>query len=191
MATDNPKSALLAHWHFTNEQWREFLYYEKLDSESRKLVDLKAVLTGGIVIITLIAFFGAVKGGPGVFVLVVALGFSFIGLCYLIDRIIRLSNERKLRTLTGEVKIVDGQVIVNGVIYEWRGLSRPEIYKDYIYLGEEKMPLLVFNCTRWITVKGGREKIEKKWLVPVPPGKEAEADIVISEITENYFKFKK
>ena len=153
----NPK--VLAHWHFTNEQWCEFLYYEKLDSDSRNLVDLKAVLTGGAVIIALIAFFGAVKGGLAVFVFVIAAGSLFIGLGCLIFWLIRRGNERKLQTLTGEVQITSSWVYVNGVVFDW-SWNRPQIYKDYIYLGEEKMLLLQFTCTGRILVRGGTEQIE-------------------------------
>lgn len=185
MARDNPQTRLLAHWHFTNEQWREFLYYEKLDSDIRNLVDLKAVLIGGVVIIFLIAFFGAAKGGLGVFLFVIAAGSLFIGLCYLVYWLIRRGNERKLQTVTGVVQITSSWVNVNGVVFNWNW-NRPQIYKDYIYLGEEKMLLLQFTCTGRILVRGGTEQYERKCLVPVPPGKEAEADYVISEITKGY-----
>lgn len=185
MARDIPQPRLLARWHFTNEQWREFLYYEKLDSDSRNLVDLKAVLIGGLVIIFLIAFFGAAKGGLGVFVFVIAAGSLFIGLCYLVHWLIRRGNERRLQTETGEVQITSSWANVNGVVFKW-GWNRPQIYKDYIYLGEEKMLLLQFTCTGRIRVRGVTEQYERKCLVPVPPGKEAEADFVISEITKGY-----
>jgi hypothetical protein len=189
MSNNNPKSGLLAHWYFTNEEWREFLYYEKLEYESRNFIDLRAVLIGAIVILSIIALFGAAKGGPAVFIFVMLAGGLFIGICYLIHRLIRKSNERKLQTQTGEVQITKSWVGVNGVYFDWgKGWSRPQIHKDYIYLGKEKMMLLNFTSTGYVSVKGGREQIEKKCLVPVPPGKESEADVVISEIN-NPFNF--
>jgi hypothetical protein len=185
----NSKPKILAHWVFTNPQWREFLYYEKLDFESRSLVDLKKVVIGGAVIISLLAILAGGKGGPAAFIFILLAGTLFIGFCYLIHRLIRKGAEQRLRTATGEVIITSKWVNINGVIFEWyHGWGVPQIYKDYIYLGEEKMPLLNFSCTRWMTVRGGREQIEKKCLVPVPPGRESEADHIISEITRNDFR---
>ena len=186
----NSESRLLAHWRFTNEQWKEFLYYEKLDFESRGLVDARTVLVGGVIVIGLLsvmALFGSTgrgyRGGPAASLFVLIAGSLFLGFCFLIHRLVRKSAENRLKTLTGEIQITNTLVSVNGVIFDWgKGWSRPEIYKEYIYLGEEKMTLLSFICTRWARAKSGTERFEKKCLVPVPPGKEAEADFVISEI---------
>jgi len=187
--TENSKSNVLAHWHFTNEQWREYLYYEKLDFESNTFVDLRMILTSGIAVISIIAIIGGAKGGPAVFLLVLILGTVFFGFCYLIHWLVRKSAEQQLQKQTGEVKITKLGVDINGVTFNWRGhWSLPEIYKEHIYIGEEKMLLLNFRCTGSIAVKGGREPVEKKCLVPVQLGKEAEADFVIAEITENFFK---
>ena len=189
MPDKDSKLRILAHWYFTNAQWREFLYYEKLDFESRTLVDLRTILTFGVGILFLIAIIGGAKGGPAVFIFVLLAGSLFFGFCYLIHRLVRKSAEQRLEKLTGEVKITKIWVDINGVIFDWRGpWSLPQIYKDYLYIGDEKMLLLNFNCTGWVFVRGSRYPTEKKCLVPVPPGKESEAEFVISEITENFFK---
>ncbi len=185
----NSKSNVLANWHFTNEQWREYLYYEKLEFESNTFVDLRMILTFGIAAISIIAIMGGMKGGPAVFVLVLILGTVFFGFCYLIHRLVRKSAEQKLQKQTGEVKITKIGVDINGVTFDWRKhWSLPEIYKEHINIGEEKMLLLSFRCTGSIAVRGGRESVEKKCLVPVELGKESEADFVIAEITKNFFK---
>jgi hypothetical protein len=189
MSENISKSRILAHWHFTHEQWREFLYYEKLEFESNAFVDLRMILTFGVAVVFSIAIFGGVKGGPAVFVFVLIVGTIFFGFCYLIHWLVRKSAEQGLQKHTGEVKITKIFVDMNGVTFDWRGhWSLPEIYKEHIYIGEEKMLLLSFRCTGSIRVKGGRMPVEKKCLVPVQPGKEAEADFVIEEITENFFK---
>lgn len=188
-STENSKSKVLAHWHFTNEQWREYLYYEKMEFESNSLVDLRTILTFGVAALFIIAIIGGAKGGPAVFVFILILGTVFFGFCYLIHRLIRKSAEQQLQKQTGEVKITKLGVNINGVTFDWRGhWSLPEIYKDHIYIGEEKMLLLNFRCSGSIAVKGGREPVEKRCLVPVQIGKESEADFVIAEITKNYFK---
>lgn len=187
--TVNSKSNVLAHWRFTNEQWREYLYYEKLEFESKTFVDLRMILTFGIAAISIIAIMGAMKGGPGVFVFVLIVGTVFFGFCYLIHRLVRKSAEQRLQKQTGEVKITKLGIDINGVIFDWRKhWSLPKIYKEHIYIGEEKMLLLSFRCTGSVAVRGGRESVEKKCLVPVELGKESEADFVIAEITENFFK---
>ncbi len=187
--TVNSKSNVLAHWRFTNEQWREYLYYEKLEFESNTFVDLRMILTWGIAAISIIAIMGAMKGGPGVFVFVLIVGTVFFGFCYLIHRLVRKSAEQRLQKQTGEVKITKMGIDINGVTFDWRRhWSLPKIYKEHIYIGEEKMLLLNFRCTGSVAVKGGREAVEKKCLVPVELGKESEADFVIAEITENFFK---
>jgi len=188
-STENSKSKVLANWHFTNEQWREYLYYEKMEFESNTFVDLRMILTFGVATLFIIAIIGGAKGGPAVFVFVMILGTVFFGFCYLIHRLVRISAEQQLQKQTGEVKITKLGVNINGVTFDWRGhWSLPEIYKDHIYIGEEKMLLLNFRCSGSIAVKGGREPVEKRCLVPVQIGKESEADFVIAEITKNYFK---
>lgn len=115
-------------------------------------------------------------------------GRLFFGFCYLIHRLVRKSAEQRLEKLTGEVKITKIRVDINGVIFDWRGRwNLPKIYKDYLYIGEEKMLLLNFICTGWVFVRGNRYPTEKKCFVLLPPGKESEADYVIKEITENFF----
>ena len=189
MSDNKSKTRILAHWHFPNEQWREYLYYEKMEFESNIFVDLRMILTFGIAGLFVIAIIGGAKGGPAVFVFVMIAGTVLFGFCYLMHRLVRKSAERRLNSQTGEVKISKIRVDINGVIFDWRGhWSLPQISKEYIYIGEEKMFLLNFRCTGSIAVKGGREPVEKKCLVPVPPGKETEADFVITEITENFFK---
>jgi hypothetical protein len=96
MSDDNSKSRILAHWHFTNAQWREFLYYEKLDFESRNLVDLRTILTAGVGIFFLVALIGAAKGGSAVFIFGLFAGSLFIGFCYLIRRLVRQSAEQRV-----------------------------------------------------------------------------------------------
>ncbi|MDQ3750403.1 MAG: hypothetical protein M3367_15520 [Acidobacteriota bacterium] len=189
ISANNSKSCILAHWHFTNEQWREYLYYEKLEFESNTFVDLRMILTFGVAALCIIAIGGGLKGGAAVFVFILIAGSLFFGFCYLIHRLVRKSAEQRLQTQTGEVKITKIWVDINGVVFDWRGhWSLPQIYKDYIYIGEEKMLLLSFRCTGWVSVKGSRVPVEKKCLVPIPPGKEAEADFVMRAITENFFK---
>lgn len=180
----------LAHWHFTAEQWKEFRYYEKLEFENNSLLDEKMVLIGGLVVIALLAiaasFLPNRMGHPGslaasAFVLVA--GSLFLGGCFLIYRLIRKSHEQKLNTLTGEVVITPRWVNVNGSIFDWKGWSLPEISESHIHIGNEKMLLLRFRSIRWMHVRGGKEKIEKTCLVPVPPGKESEAHAAIAKIT--------
>ena len=174
---------------FYNRAWREYLYYEKLEFESHSFVDLRMILTSGIAVTSIIAITGGVKGGPAVFVLILILGTVFLAFCYLLHRLVRKSSEQQLQKQTGEVKISKIGVDINGVIFDWRGQwSLPEIYKEHIYIGEEKLLLLNFRCTGSIAVKGGREPVEKRCLVPVQLGKEVEADFVIAEITKNFFK---
>lgn len=147
------------------------------------------ILTFGIAGLFVIAIGGGAKRDPGVFFFVLTAGSLFFGFCYFIHRPVRKNAEQRLNAQTGEVKITKIRVDINGVIFDWRGhWSLPQISKEYIYIGEEKMFLLNFRRTGSVAVKGGREPVEKKCLVPVPPGKETEADFVITEITENFFK---
>ncbi len=178
------KTNILAHWHFTAEQWREFVYYEKLDFENRTLADVRMILPFGVIGIFVIALIGASKGGVPVFFFVIIAGSLFFGFCYLIYRLVRKSAEQRMNQQTGEVKVFDLWVDINGAGYDWRSpWSVPTIYKDYIYIGETKMLVLNFTSTTWINIKGNRHKSEKNFLVPVELGKESEADFVIAKIT--------
>jgi hypothetical protein len=189
MTEKSSKSKILAHWHFTKEQWNQYLYHEKLAFESNTFVDVRKILTFGVAVLVLIAIMGAAKGGPAVFFFVLIAGSLFFGFCYLIHRAVRKVAEQRLHTLTGEVKVTKLRVDINGVIYDWRGKwSLPQIRKEYVDTGMGKMLFLKFICTGSMFVRGSRHPIEKKFLVPVQPGKESEADFIITEITENYFK---
>ncbi len=189
MSNNSLKSNILAHWFFTNEQWREYLYYEKLEFESRTFVDVRKILTFGVAVLFVIAVIGGANGGAAVFFFVLVAGSLFFGFCFLIHLLIRKSAEQKMNRQTGEVKVAKLWVDINGAIYDWRGQwSLPQIIKDYIYIGEEKMLLLRFISTGSVFVRGTRHPVEKKFLVPVQPGKEAEADFVITEITKKTFR---
>jgi len=184
----NSNPPLLAHWRFTNEQWREFLYYEKLDSEHRTFVDLRTILTFGVAGLGIISIIAATKGGLPAFLIVLALGVLFFGFCFGIHRLVRMDTERKLNSMTGEVKITTRNVYVNGgLFFDWgKGWGLPHIEKNYLYIGEEKMLLLNFSCNGSVQVRGSRHPTEKNCIVPVELGKESEADIVIKELTETW-----
>jgi len=190
-AIHSPKNSnppLLAHWRFTNEQWREFLYYEKLDSEHRTFVDLRTILTFGVAGLGIISIIAATKGGLPAFLIVLALGVLFFGFCFGIHRLVRMDTERKLNSMTGEVQITTRNVYVNGgLFFDWgKGWGLAHIEKNYLYIGEEKMLLLNFSCRRWMYVGNSRDEIKKYCMVPVELGKESEADAVIKELTETW-----
>lgn len=189
MSDNNSQSNILAHWHFTNEQWREFLYYEKMEFENNTFADVRKILGFGVAGLFLVAILAGSKGGAAAFFLVLIMGSLFFGFCYLIHRLVRKSAEQRMQTQTGEVKVSDLEVSINGAIYDWRGKwSVPTIYRDYIYIGETKILLLNFTSKSWVNIRGSRHDIEKKFLVPVQPGKEPEADYVIAEITGKPFQ---
>ncbi len=188
MPNKNPKPQLLAHWHFTADQWREFSYYEKLEFEHRTFVDLRMIIIFGAAILGVISIAAAVKGGFPAFLLVFGGGILFVGFCYGIHRLVRVDAEQKLDSVTGDVKITTRNVYVNdGLFFDWgKGWGLPRIEKDYLYIGDAKMLLLNFSCRGSVTVRGTRHETERKCIVPVELGKEAEADAVIKELTETW-----
>ncbi len=182
----NPK--LLAHWRFPNEQWREFLYYEKLEAEHRTFLDLRTVVFFGAAVIGLISLGAATKGGLPAFLLVLAGGTLFLSVCYGIHLLIRMSTENTLNSATGDVQITSRNIYVNGgLFFDWgKGWGLPRIAKDALYIGEQKILLLKFSCRGSVTVRGARHETEKHCIVPVELGKESEADAVIKELTETW-----
>ncbi len=184
----NSNPPLLAHWRFTNEQWREFLYYEKLESEHRTFVDLRTVIFFGAAVIGIISIIAASKGGFPAFLFVLGAGILFLGICYGIHRLVRMSAEQTLNSATGDVKITTRNIYVNdGWFFDWgKGWSLPRIEKDSLYIGEQKLLLLKFSCRGFVTVRGTRHETKKHCLVPVELGKESEADSVIKELTETW-----
>lgn len=187
MSNQNSNDEPLAHWRFTEEQWREFLYYENIEFESRALVDLRSVLMFAIGVVFIIAVLGGAKGGAAAFLFILAAGALFLGFSIAIHRLVRWSSKESMKSRpTGEVLIHSRFVNLNGAIYDWRGRwSLPQIDKSCIYVGGEKMLTLAFTTKSWVMIRGTREPIEKNFLVPVPFGKEAEADEVIRRIKEN------
>ncbi|MCY7347784.1 MAG: hypothetical protein LH614_16420 [Pyrinomonadaceae bacterium] len=186
MAQKNSNPKLLAHWRFTAEQWREFSYYENLESEHRSFVDLRMVIIFGAAILGFISVIALVKGGLSAFLLVGGGGILFVGFCYLIHRLVRLDAKQKLQSVTGDVKITTRNVYVNDVLFfDWgKGWGLPLIEKDYLYIGDRKLLLLNFSCRR--IVRRSRDEIKKHCMVPVELGKESEADAVIKELTETW-----
>ena len=188
MSDKNSNPKLLVHWRFPNEQWREFIYYEKLASEHRTFVDLRTVVFFGAAVIGFISLLAASKGGLPAFLIVLAGGTLFLGICYGIHRLIRVSVEQTLNSATGDVKITTRNIYVNdGWFFDWgKGWGLPRIEKDSLYIGEQKLLLLNFSCRGSVYVRGSRHETEKHCIVPVELGKESEADAVIKELTETW-----
>ena len=187
MSNNSLQSNILAHWHFTNDQWREFLYYEKIEFENNTFADVRKIIGFGVAGLFLVALIVGSRGGVAGFLFALIAGSLFFGFCYLIHSLVRKSAEQKMQTEKGEVKVSESEVSINGAIYDWRGKWEvPTIGKDYVYVGETKMLLLRFKSLSWVNIRKTRHRIDKNFIVPVQPCRESEADYVIEKIRKGF-----
>lgn len=101
----------------------------------------------------------------------------------------RAGGEQLLNSaIGGEVKVTTRNVYVNGsMFFAWGGIGGlPQIEKDYLYIGDQKLLLLNFTCRHAVYVRGTRHESERKCMIPVELEKESEADAVIKELTETW-----
>ena len=177
---------VLADWHYSPEEWKEYVEYEKQERENEIPDFLKNSLyyiaAAGIVLLIVVlisAQFAAV-----IFILMavpVFLAFA-VGTHWLI----RKSELATMDSRPGDVKIMTNGVSINGLWFDWEfGGDRTRFLtatRSTNYTTTGKLNLLEFKCLVKIRVRGMDQNFDKKWRVPIPNGKEQEADVVIQKL---------
>ncbi len=186
MTRDPKSSEILAHWHFSPEEWREYVEYEK-EFRQNEFGDffqkaMPYIVATGIVIMLLTLLSSELAAIFIVFVFVA----GFLGFACLIHWLIRQNELSAMNSRPGEVQITIYGVSTNGLWFDWEFEGNRIGFKSARRLNAHtitgKLNYLEFNCPVKIRVKGKYIKLEKRWRVPIPNGREAEADLVIQRL---------
>lgn len=187
-------SEILAHWRYAPDEWRAFIEYEKKALRREIRQTLPAFFLYAVVVISLIALVAAFVDGLATGALVLLL-IPFAGLFLLfatgVHLLIKRGEQAKFEATAGDVQITFYGVNTNGVWFGWDYEENPwrlqsvrRLKQSAAAVGVE-LEILEFTCVGTIKhVKGGRQRAAKKWRVPVPRGKEREADFVIQRLYE-------
>ncbi len=207
MSQTSISSDTLAHWHFTENEWQDFVNYE-LKEKIKNYRSLRNGFIGIIaaaaiimILLILIPFLMLKKyetiwrgdvWGP---VIVVAIIAGFLLLIIGIYILILKNKITRLKSLSGDVLITLNGVCINGAWFSWKfgkigwrfyGARRKTITSEKA----GKLEILEFKMTavNRMNESNIRGKIASE-RVPIPKGKESEADQIIEllETEKNRF----
>lgn len=194
--TNGKPSEVLASWTYEPELWRDFLEYDssiyKGSVRAAKHAFLVAlILTLGIpFLIVVISFLVMDKWNSSV--LNPAIAFAILGWIFVIATGIfwlwRRDRFNRLQERNGEVVISLNGVSTNGVEFNWDfeeiGVRFNKVERKSVSLNlGNKMEILEFHTVNFVKIDTGapmREDFEQR--VPIPFGKESEAERVISRL---------
>ena len=195
MSNISSKSNILAHWQYEPDLWRDFLEYESTVYKgsvraTKHLFLVVLILT--IVIVFLTLFITLILTdrwdldmlGPSV-------AFAFLGGFFLMLTgafwLYRLERWKQLNERTGEVVISLNGVKTNGMNFDWDfreyGLRFKKIERKTISVSPGKnCEILEFYTLNYFSTSDGRTREYFELRVPIPFGKEAEAETIISRL---------
>lgn len=187
MTGHTPDSEVLARWHYSADEWRNFTESERSTNQyelSETLTkNINLLVIGGAIAVVL----GLLAGGlPGLLV-VLALVVGFLLVATLIHQVIRRTAQRGLEARPGEVWIVIDGVCTNGMWFGWAARDPAWrlriVRRTTVFTKEGKgIEVLEFKCLGSVALRGSRVPIDKEWRVPVPGGKESDADAVVTRL---------
>ena len=177
----------LAHWRYTPDEWRAFTGHER-DVHRFELSDLLTKHLHLIVIIAVVFVVGGgAAGGVGGAVIVAVMGGVFFLLVTLFHKAMRMYAQSSLEARPGEVYITHNGVWTNGMWFGWG--ARDPAWRLRVVRRETvpvetgaTMDVLEFKCVGTVPLRGGKVPIDKGWRVPVPAGKKAEADAIVTRL---------
>lgn len=179
-------SEVLADWNYSPEEWREYVEYEK-DVRSSEIPDFFKNAGYYIVAAAIVLMFIILLSGEMAAVFLVLLFLpGVLALAVGIHWLIRKGEASTMASHAGRVQIFTNGVSTNGLWFDWefegdrsRFLSAT---RTTTYMSTAKVNLLEFKCVVKIRVRGTDQTFDKKWRVPIPKGKENEADVVIQRL---------
>ena len=185
-----PQPQAIVHWQLDPDEWRKFLEFDKA---KRRKQDTREVFVVFILIalglasflsVGLLANSGDVLGAVGALVIFAAI----IALAVIAHLFIQGRRYRQMESPgadNGTIQITPEGIWANGVCFDWgEGTAwrlttvTPVLAQNGVRLPPGVPSYLEFKCRARVT---GRNpvRVDKKWRVPVPRGKEDEAREVI------------
>lgn len=185
---------VLASWNYQPDLWRDFLEYESgiykgSVRKAKHLFFTVLILTFGTPILSAIITF-LVMDNWNYTVLNPALGFAFVGWVFVVLTgvlwLYRRNRFNRLQARTGEVVISLKGIKANEVDFNWDflafGIRFDKIKRKTVSIGVGKtFEILEFHTVNYANVRHHKwETFEMR--VPIPFGKETEAERVISRL---------
>ncbi len=179
-------SEVLADWNYSPEEWRDYVEYEK-DVRSSEIPDfLKNAVYYVIAAAIVLMFIVLLSGELAAVFLILLFVPGVLAFAVGIHWLIRTGEVSTMASHAGRVQIFTNGVDTNGLWFDWefegnraRFLSAT---RTTSYTSTAKLNLLEFKCVVKIRVRGTDQTFDKKWRVPIPNGKETEADVVIQRL---------
>jgi len=188
-------SEVLAHWHYTPDEWRDFVHdeakqFEKVFKSLRYGIIGIIVIAVPLVIALLLIplWLMGSKWGPDVYGPVFGVTFfagfflAVLGIVWYLQR----HKLSRLRARAGEVYIMLNGVNTNGVWFGWGfselGWRLRDVRRKTISTGPAKsMEVLEFKCAAHDSHALNR-RAARAWRIPIPAGKGAAADRIIERL---------
>jgi hypothetical protein len=187
MSERDAESNFLAAWRYTPEEWRIFTENERehhrfeVSDELTKHRNL--IVIGGAIAVLM----GLLAGGLPGLAIVLVLVVGFLVVVTFIHQVMRKTAQHGLEAMNGEVWIMPDGVCTNGMWFGWAARD-PNwrlriVRRETIFSNEGKgVEILEFKCIGTVTIRGQPMTVDKEWRVPIPAGKEAEADAIITRL---------
>jgi hypothetical protein len=207
MLQSSVSSETLAHWIYTQAEWRDFVNYV-LNNRTQGYKSLRYWVIGIIVAALLVMSFLVLipylmlkpyesiwredVWGP-VFGVLVVTCVILAALVFL--RLLSQEKDRRLKlSSSGEVLITLTAVIVNGSSFDWgyekSGWRFQNVERKTVATVEGKnLEILQFNCSLETIGVKTKTVIDKMERVPIPTGKETEAENVIERLCAEKNRF--
>lgn len=170
----------IVHWRYEPDEWRQFLLFDK---RKRQTQDARqALVISLILVVALLAslFIGSLSAFAGVAIFA-AIITAAIAVHFLINNQRQKQMESTVGESAGGVYITPTGILTNGVWFDW-GDDTPWRLTTVTPVLRDMGVRLPPNVPNYIEFKchgraAGRHrvKVDKKWRVPVPRGREDEA----------------
>jgi amino acid transporter len=172
------KENVLAHWNYSAHEWQKYTEVEhQEDSSMRK--NLFLMITAISVVVGFL-FWVVVRENPGIIFLLV---LGIIAITGFTAWITGLTNYRNNKRNLGEVFIALDGAYLNHQVHIWKGLGNKleEIAFESQYREQPRIRIEYSSPSR-----GGRNSYTAR--IPVPPGQEDLAQMIVDKITAAHLK---
>lgn len=195
MTENKSKPEVLANWKYEPNLWRDFLEYEsgiyKGSVRAAKHLFF-GVLVFTIVVVFLIVFITLlVTDKWNLEILSPAIAFGLIGWIFIVITgvfwLYRRNNWNQFNQRTGEVSISFNEVKKNGVSFSWDyeafGVRFDKVERKTVSVKTGKtFEILEFHTVNYIKISDGRTREDFECRVPIPFGKESEAETIMNRL---------
>lgn len=163
---------LLVHWYYDEENWKSYSEenYIMMKERNKALLIVVGIISIAIGLVFLII--NPEDAGLAVFGVMILLVILLTFVAFLVPKLTYNKNKKKV----GEVYISPSGVFINGDLHVWEGFGAR--FEKIDYIGKNKN---IIEFTYSVIIKSVRQRYSVN--VPIPVGKETEADLVM-----NYFR---